>query len=34
MTCRILVDGVVVTSQQGQRTATCYISPYYDILRR
>jgi hypothetical protein len=34
VTCRILVDGVVVTSQQGRSTATCYVSPYYDILSR
>ncbi|OFE17491.1 hypothetical protein BA895_15970 [Humibacillus sp. DSM 29435] len=31
--CRILVDGVVVTSQQGQGYVTCYISPYYDVRR-
>ena len=33
VSCRILVDGIVVTSQQGQGYATCYISPYYDIRR-
>jgi hypothetical protein len=33
VSCRILVDGVVVTSQQGQGYVTCYISPYYDIRR-
>ena len=31
--CRILVDGVVVTSQQGQGYVTCHISPYYDVRR-
>ena len=32
--CRILVDGILVTSQQGRGYANCYISPYYDIQRR
>jgi hypothetical protein len=32
--CRVLVDGIVVTSQQGRGYANCYISPYYDIQRR
>lgn len=31
--CRILVDGVVVTQQQSQGYANCYISPKYDIRR-
>ena len=31
--CRILVDGVVVTSQQAQGYVTCYLSPYYDVRR-
>lgn len=31
--CRIYVDDVLVTSQQGQGFATCYISPYYDVRR-
>ena len=34
VSCRILVDGIVVTSQQGRGYANCYISPYYDIQRR
>jgi len=34
VSCRILVDGIVVVTQQGQRYATCYISPYFDIQRR
>ena len=34
VSCRILVDGIVVTTQQGQRYATCSISPYFDIKRR
>ena len=34
VSCRVLVDGVVVTTQQGQGYATCYISPYFDIQRR
>lgn len=34
VSCRILVDGIVVTAQQGQRSTTCSISPYYDIRRR
>jgi hypothetical protein len=33
VSCRILVDGVVVTTQQGRGSAACYISPYYDIRR-
>ena len=33
VTCRILVDGVVITSQQGWGYATCYVSPYYDLRR-
>lgn len=32
--CRVLVDGVLVTSQQGRGYATCYLSPYYDLRRR
>jgi hypothetical protein len=32
--CRIVVDGVAVTAQQGQDYATCSISPYFDIRRR
>ncbi len=32
--CRVLVDGIVVITQQGQGYATCYISPYFDIRRR
>ena len=32
--CRIVVDGIVVTSQQGRGYANCYLSPYYDIQRR
>jgi hypothetical protein len=32
--CRILVNGIVVTSQQGRGYANCYINPYYDIQRR
>jgi len=34
VSCRALVDGIVVTAQQGQGYATCYISPYFDIQRR
>ncbi|CAN7426524.1 hypothetical protein LJR027_002601 [Terrabacter sp. LjRoot27] len=34
VSCRVLVDGIVVTAQQGQGYATCYISPYFDIQRR
>ena len=34
VSCRVLVDGIVVTTQQGRGHATCYISPYYDIRRR
>ena len=34
VSCRVLVDGIVVVAQQGQRYATCYISPYFDIQRR
>ncbi|MGO4599717.1 hypothetical protein [Terrabacter sp. 2RAF25] len=34
VSCRILVDGIVVTSQQGRGSTNCYISPYYDIQRR
>ena len=34
VSCRILVDGIVVTAQQGQDYATCSISPYFDIRRR
>lgn len=34
VSCRILVDGVVVRSEQGQGYATCSISPYFDIRRR
>ncbi|MFM6848706.1 MAG: hypothetical protein ACKOVB_06345 [Terrabacter sp.] len=34
VSCRILVDGIVVTSQQGRGYVNCYISPYYDIQRR
>lgn len=33
VTCRVLVDGVVVMSQQGQGYVTCYLSPYYDVRR-
>ncbi|GAA2479853.1 hypothetical protein [Terrabacter carboxydivorans] len=33
VTCRILVDGIVVTAQQGQGYATCSLSPYFDIQR-
>ena len=31
--CRILVDGIVITSRQGQEYVSCDISPYYDIHR-
>ncbi len=31
--CRVLVDGVVVSVQQSQGYASCYISPKYDIRR-
>jgi hypothetical protein len=31
--CRILVDGIVITSEQGQGYVACLISPYYDIRR-
>lgn len=34
VTCRILVDGIVVTAQQGQGYATCSLSPYFDVQRR
>lgn len=34
VSCRALVDGIVVTAQQGQGYATCYVSPYFDIQRR
>ena len=34
VSCRIVVDGVAVTAQQGQDYATCSISPYFDIRRR
>ncbi|GAB3874978.1 superantigen-like protein SSL4 [Terrabacter terrigena] len=34
VSCRILVDGIVLTSQQGRGYANCYVSPYYDIQRR
>ena len=34
VSCRILVDGIVVTTQQGRGYTTCYLSPYYDIIRR
>lgn len=32
--CRVVVDGVVVSSQQRRDYASCYISPTYDIGRR
>lgn len=31
--CRVLVDGVVLVSQQGQGYVSCYVSPHYDIRR-
>jgi hypothetical protein len=34
VSCRVLVDGIVVVAQQGRGYATCYISPYFDIQRR
>lgn len=32
--CRVLVDGVVIVTEQGQGYATCYISPRYDAQRK
>jgi hypothetical protein len=34
VSCRVLVDGVVIRTEQGQGYATCSISPYFDIRRR
>lgn len=31
--CRVLVDGVLVVSQQSQGYAVCYLQPRYDIRR-
>lgn len=33
VSCRVLVDGIVVRSQQGRGSATCHIFPYYEIRR-
>lgn len=32
--CRVLVDGVLVSSQQRQGYSSCYLSPAYDIAGR
>ena len=34
VSCRVLVDGIVIRTEQGQGYATCSISPYFDIRRR
>lgn len=33
VSCRVLVDGIVVRTQQGRGSATCHIMPYYEIRR-
>ncbi|MFC7595062.1 hypothetical protein ACFQU3_07105 [Terrabacter sp. GCM10028922] len=33
VSCRVLVDGIVVRSQQGRGYATCHLMPYYEIRR-
>lgn len=33
VSCRVVVDGVVIMIQQGRTYATCHLSPYYDIRR-
>jgi hypothetical protein len=33
VSCRVLVDGIVVRTQQARGYVTCHIFPYYEIRR-